>query len=82
MARRHGWTDEPAFGIACRTLGSTLAWQVRPEEAEPWILHGERTVTAEAEPAAAVAVCFSRGTLEWARGRAVAPCPLQGPPSC
>jgi LuxR family maltose regulon positive regulatory protein len=69
LARRHGWTDEPAFGIACRTLGSTLAWQVRPEAAEPWILHGERTVTAEAEPAAAVAVCFSRGTLEWARGR-------------
>jgi LuxR family transcriptional regulator, maltose regulon positive regulatory protein len=69
LAERHGWTDEPAFGVACRTLGAVLAWQGRPEEAEPWILHGERTVTAEAEPAAAVAVCYGRGVLELARGR-------------
>jgi LuxR family transcriptional regulator, maltose regulon positive regulatory protein len=69
LAERHGWTDEPAFGVACRTLGAVLAWQGRPEEAEPWILHGERTVTAEAEPAAAVAVCYGRGILELARGR-------------
>ena len=69
LAQRHGWTDEPAFGVACRTLGATLAWQGRPEEAEPWILHGERTVTAEAEPAAAGGVCYARGVLELARGR-------------
>jgi LuxR family transcriptional regulator, maltose regulon positive regulatory protein len=69
LAQRHGWTSEPAFGVACRTLGATLAWQGRPEESEPWILHGERTVTAEAEPGAAVAVCYSRGILELARGR-------------
>jgi LuxR family transcriptional regulator, maltose regulon positive regulatory protein len=69
LAERHGWTDEPAFGVACRTLGVALVWQGRPEEAEPWVLHGERTVTAEAEPAAAVAVCYSRGLLEMARGR-------------
>ena len=69
LARRHGWTDEPTFGVACRTLGATLAWQGRPEEAEPWILHGERTVTAEAEPAAAGGVCYARGVLELARGR-------------
>ncbi len=69
LAQRHGWTDEPAFGVACRTLGATLAWQGRPEEAEPWILHGERTVTAAAEPAAAGGVCYARGVLELARGR-------------
>jgi LuxR family transcriptional regulator, maltose regulon positive regulatory protein len=69
LAERHGWTDEPAFGVACRTLGVVLAWQGRPEEAEPWVQHGERTVTAEAEPAAGMAVCFSRGVLELARGR-------------
>jgi LuxR family transcriptional regulator, maltose regulon positive regulatory protein len=69
LAERHGWTDEPAFGVACRVLGSTLVWQGRPEEAEPWIQHGERTVTTETEPAAAVAVCFTRGALELARGR-------------
>jgi LuxR family transcriptional regulator, maltose regulon positive regulatory protein len=69
LATRHGWTGEPAFGVACRTLAATLAWQGRPQEAEPWILHGERTVTVEAEPAAAAAVCYSRGILELARGR-------------
>jgi len=69
LAERHGWTDEPAFGVACRTLGAVLAWQGRPEEAEPWVQRGERTVTAEAEPGAAAAVCFSRGILELARGR-------------
>lgn len=69
LAQRHGWTDEPAFGVACRILGVTLAWQGRPEEAEPWIEHGERTVTAEAEPGAAAGVCLSRGVLELVRGR-------------
>jgi LuxR family transcriptional regulator, maltose regulon positive regulatory protein len=61
LAERHGWTDKPAFGVACRTLGATLVWQERPEEAERWVEHGERTVTAEAEPAAAVAVRYTRG---------------------
>jgi LuxR family transcriptional regulator, maltose regulon positive regulatory protein len=69
LAERHGWTDEPAFGVACRELGAALAWQARPEEAEPWVQHAERTVTAEAEPATATAVCYTRGTLELARGR-------------
>jgi LuxR family transcriptional regulator, maltose regulon positive regulatory protein len=69
LGERHGWTDEPAFGVACRTLGAVLAWQGRPEEAEPWVQRAERTVTADAEPAAAVAVCYSRGFVELARGR-------------
>jgi LuxR family transcriptional regulator, maltose regulon positive regulatory protein len=69
LAELHGWTDEPAFGTACRTLGAVLAWQGQPEEAEPWIQRAERTVTAEAEPAAAVAVCYIRGVLELGRGR-------------
>ena len=69
LARRHGWTGEPTFGVACRALGFVLAWQGRPEEAEPWVQLGERTVTAETEPGAAAGVCFSRGVLELARGR-------------
>jgi LuxR family maltose regulon positive regulatory protein len=69
LARRHGWTGEPAFGVACRALGVALAWQARPEEAEPWVQLGERTVTAEAEPGAAAGVCYGRGVLELARGR-------------
>jgi LuxR family maltose regulon positive regulatory protein len=69
LAERHGWTDEPAAGIAYRTLGAVLAWQGRPEEAEPWVQRAERTVTAEAEPAAWLAVYYTRGWLELVRGR-------------
>ena len=69
LAGRHGWTDEPAAGIAYLTLGSVLAWQGRPEEAEPWIQRAERTVRAEAEPAAGQAVHYVRGRLELVRGR-------------
>ena len=63
LARRHGWTDEPAAGTAYMTIGAALTWQGRPEEAEPWIQHAERTVTAEAEPAARLAVNYIRGRL-------------------
>jgi LuxR family maltose regulon positive regulatory protein len=69
LAKQHGWTDEPAAGIAYMRLGSVLAWQGRPEEAEPWVQHAERTVRAEAEPAAALGVHHIRGVLELARGR-------------
>ena len=69
LAQRHGWTDEPAAGIAYRTLGVVLAWQGRPEEAEPLVQRAERTVTPEIEPGAAMGVCFARAALELARGR-------------
>ncbi len=69
LARRHGWTDEPAAGTACAVLGAVLAWQGRPEEAEPWVQRAERTLRAEAEPAAGKWVYYVRGVLELARGR-------------
>ena len=69
LARRHGWTDEPAAGIAYAVLATVLAWQGRLEEAEGWIQRAERTVRAEAEPAAGVRVHYLRGLLELARGR-------------
>jgi LuxR family maltose regulon positive regulatory protein len=50
-------------------LGTSLVWQGRPEEAEPWVQRAERTVRAEAEPATAVGVLYVRGLLELARGR-------------
>ena len=52
LAERHGWTDEPTAGVAYVTFAGALAWQGRPEEAEPWLQRAERTVRAEAEPAA------------------------------
>ena len=69
LAERHGWTDESAAGIAYMRLGSVLAWQGRPEEAEPWVRRAERTIRAEAEPAAALGVHHVRGVLELACGR-------------
>jgi len=68
LARRHGWTDEPAAGIASVILAIVLAWRGRLDEAEPWIQRAERTVRPEAEPTAGLLVCYVRGLLELARG--------------
>ena len=46
LARQHGWTEEPAAGIAYMALGAVLAWRGRFGEAEPWIQRAERTVRA------------------------------------
>jgi len=69
LARRHGWTEEPPAGVAYAVLAATLALGGRPEEAEPWVLRGERTLRSEADPAAVAGVRFARGRLELARGR-------------
>ena len=69
LARRHGWTDDSAFGVACSTLGAALALQGRTNEAEPWVQCAERNVRTETEPAACLAICYVRGLLEQARGR-------------
>ena len=69
LARRHGWTDEPPAGIAYMMLADVLAWQGRLEDAEGWIQRAERTVRADAEPAAGLGVYYVRGLLELARGR-------------
>jgi LuxR family maltose regulon positive regulatory protein len=69
LARRHGWTDEPAAGQAYVILANALAWQGRPEEAEAWIGRAERTVRSEAEPATALSVYYTRGLVELIGGR-------------
>ena len=69
LAERHGWTDEPAAGIAYWFRGTLLAWQGRLEEAGPWVQRAERVLRAEAEPAAVLGVQYVRGLLELGRGR-------------
>jgi LuxR family maltose regulon positive regulatory protein len=69
LARRHGWTDEPAVGIAYISLAAGLTWRRRYEEAADWVRRAERTLRAEAEPATAVAIRYVRALLELARGR-------------
>ena len=69
LAERHGWTGDPAFGVACGTLGTLLVWQGQPDEAEPWVQRAERTLTADTQPVAVLTIRYIRGILEQARGR-------------
>jgi LuxR family transcriptional regulator, maltose regulon positive regulatory protein len=69
LARRHGWTGDPALGVACSVLGAVLFWQGQLDEAEAWIQRAERTLRAEAEPVEGLAIRTMRGLLELARGQ-------------
>ncbi|MER6443078.1 LuxR C-terminal-related transcriptional regulator [Streptomyces sp. NPDC001185] len=69
LAEQHGWTEGPAYGLACLNVGTILAWQGRPEEGEPWMQQAERTLRWETEPADALAIRSLRGVLALARGR-------------
>src|SRR5262245_48802461 len=70
LAQRQGWTDEPFAVFTYMALGGVLAWQGRLDEAEAWLQRAERTVRAEADPAAAMGVQYFRGQLDLGRGRA------------
>ena len=69
LARQHGWSEEPVVALAYVVLGVTAVWQGRLDEAEPWLEHAERAVTAEVEPATGLLLHYARGFLELARGR-------------
>ena len=69
LARRHGWTDEPAAGIAYNTLAAGGIWRRQLEEAADWVRRAERTLRAEADPMTAIVIRYIRALLELARGR-------------
>ena len=69
LAERHGWADDPAAGIACMAVAAVLVWQGQPDAAEPWVQRAERTLTADTQPAAVLAIRYLRGMLELERGR-------------
>jgi LuxR family maltose regulon positive regulatory protein len=69
LARRHGWTDEPAAGIAYNTLAAGGIWRWQLEEAADWVRRAERTLRAEADPMTALVIRYIRALLELARGR-------------
>jgi LuxR family maltose regulon positive regulatory protein len=69
LAGRHGWAAEPLTGMAYAQLGTVLLRQGRLDEAEPWLERAERTLRAEAEPAAGMSLRYARAVLELARGR-------------
>jgi LuxR family maltose regulon positive regulatory protein len=68
LAERHGWTDDPAIGVASTILGLVLVGQARQDEAEAWVQRGERTITVEtAQPAMFAGIRYARGVVEMAR---------------
>ena len=69
LAERHGWTGDPAAGTACTAVAVVLVYRGQPDEAEPWIQRAERTLTAETQPTAVLAIRSVRGTLELERDR-------------
>jgi LuxR family transcriptional regulator, maltose regulon positive regulatory protein len=69
LAQRHGWTEEMPVGYAYAARAAVLALQGRPEEAEGWAQRAERSIKADAEPAAELAVRYIRGLVELSRGR-------------
>ncbi|MFD8819423.1 AAA family ATPase, partial [Streptomyces sp. NPDC059627] len=69
LARRHGWTEEPAAGIAYITLAAGMIFRRRHEEAADWVRRAERTLRVEAEPMTAMAIRYVRALLELACGR-------------
>src|SRR5215831_1508325 len=69
MARRHGWTDEPAAGIACATIGAGLTWQGHLAEAEHWVQQVVFNDPATTEPATALGIHYVRGLLDLASSR-------------
>ncbi|WP_167476128.1 LuxR C-terminal-related transcriptional regulator [Nocardia arthritidis] len=69
LAAQHGWTDEPAAGIAANALATTMVWQGRLTEAQSWLRLADRTLRAATQPATGMAIRSVQGIAEFARGR-------------
>jgi LuxR family transcriptional regulator, maltose regulon positive regulatory protein len=70
LAQRHGWSNDPACGVACMVLGTVLTRRRQLDEAEFWVQRAERTLTAEAaQPAMSAGIRYVRGMLDQARNR-------------
>jgi LuxR family maltose regulon positive regulatory protein len=69
LARRHGWGDDQAAGVAYVILGAAMVVQGRVAEAESWLERAGRTLRVEAEPAVGMGLHYARGVLELVLGR-------------
>jgi LuxR family maltose regulon positive regulatory protein len=69
LAQRHGWSGEPLAAIAYPMLAGSLICRGELEEAERWLVEGERATRSQAEPTTAMLFHLVRGFLEIARGR-------------
>ena len=68
LARRHGWSGEPAVAIAYLMLAGSLVWQGELAEAERWLAEGEDALQSEVDAGDRNAVPAGPGFLEIARG--------------
>jgi LuxR family transcriptional regulator, maltose regulon positive regulatory protein len=69
LAQRHGWSGDPLVAIAYPMLAGSLICQGELEEAERWLVQGERALRSEVQPTTAMLFHLVRGFLEIARGR-------------
>jgi LuxR family maltose regulon positive regulatory protein len=69
IGRLNGWSNEPAFGVACMLVGGMLVFRGQLDEAEPWVQRAERTLRAETHPVFGLTIRTLRGDLELARGQ-------------
>jgi LuxR family maltose regulon positive regulatory protein len=69
LAVRHGWAEEPVAGVAYIAIGVAAIVEGRIEDAERALGQAERTVRAEADPAAGMRLRYGRGMLEFVSGR-------------
>jgi LuxR family maltose regulon positive regulatory protein len=69
LARRHGWSKEPFVAMAYSMLAGSLIWRGELDEAERWLVEGERALPSEVEPSTGMLFCLVRAFLEIARGR-------------
>ena len=69
LARRHGWGEDQAAGVAYAVLAGVMVGQGRLAEAERWLERAGQTLRTEAEPATGMYLHYARGLLELARGR-------------
>jgi LuxR family transcriptional regulator, maltose regulon positive regulatory protein len=69
LARRHGRSGDPLVAIAYPMLAGSFIWQGELEEAERWLVEGERTLQSEVDLVTGMLFHLVRGFLEIARGR-------------
>ncbi len=69
LARRYGWSEEWFIALGYIVVGVTMVWQGRLEEAESWLVLGERALRPEAQPAPGRLLYYGRGWRALALGR-------------
>jgi LuxR family transcriptional regulator, maltose regulon positive regulatory protein len=69
IAAEHGWSDDPIVVPALVIHAYELVWLADLEGAEARLDRAERAVPAEGEPVIELVARYSRGLLEFGRGR-------------